>query len=244
MIAVAYGGGIDSTAMVVEMLRRGEKIDFITFADTGAEKPHTYEYLKTFNNWLRARGLNITVVKYASMYSSLEDNCLRTFSLPSLAYGMKSCSEKWKIRPQDRFFNNNEAAKAEWKAGRKITKCIGYDMDEGHRAKIRTSEKYEYRYPLIEFGMEREDCIAAIQNAGLPVPGKSACFFCPSSRLPEIIDLRDRYPDLLARALHMEAQADLTSVKGLGRRFAWGEYLAGVPVKQADMPEQCGSCIG
>lgn len=245
MMIVAYGGGVDSTAMVVELLRRGEKIDYITFADTHAEKPHTYEFIDTFNTWLgEHHGLSITVVRYQSMYASLEDNCLRTKALPSLAYGMKSCSEKWKIRPQDRFMNNNPKALAEWAAGRKVVKCIGYDMSEEHRAKARTSDKYMFRYPLIEWGFERADCIAAIQSAGLPIPGKSACFFCPSSRLPDILDLRDRYPDLLARALRMESNAELTSVKGLGRRFNWGEYLTGVSVKEADMPEQCGSCIG
>lgn len=245
MLIVAYGGGVDSTAMVVELLRRGEHVDYITFADTGAEKPHTYEYLKLFDAWLRERyKIGITVLKKTSMYSSLEDNCLRKKMLPSIAYGYKTCSDKWKIQPQDKFFNNNADARLEWKAGRKIVKCIGYDMDEEHRAKIRESNKYTYRYPLIEWEMEREDCEAAILNAGIPVPQKSACFFCPSSRLPEILDLRERYPELLGRALVMEAQAELTSVKGLGRRFNWGDYLAGVPVKDSDVPEQCGRCIG
>jgi hypothetical protein len=35
------------------------------------------------------------------------------------------------------------------------------------------------------------------------------------------------HPDLLARALRIEqnAQPNLTSVKGLGRSFAWSDYL-------------------
>lgn len=240
----AYGAGTDSTGMIIEMLARGEKLDYISFANTEAEKPHTYEFIDIFNEWLRKNyGIGITVVKYKSMYASLEDNCLRMNALPSIAYGRKTCSEKWKIRPQDRFFNNQPDCRNEWKAGRKIIKCIGYDMDEQHRAKPYVHEKYEYRYPLIEWGMEREDCIEVIRKAGLPLPGKSACFFCPSTTLPELYDLRDRYPDLLDRALAMEKNAELTSVKGLGRRFNWGEHLAGVPVNPRDMPEKCGNCI-
>lgn len=44
----------------------------------------------------------------------------------------------------------------------------------------------------------------------------------------EILWLREHHPDLLDRALGIEhnAQANLTSVKGLGRSFAWAEFLA------------------
>ena len=34
----------------------------------------------------------------------------------------------------------------------------------------------------MDWGWTREDCIAAIQQEGLPLPGKSSCFFCPSMK--------------------------------------------------------------
>ena len=34
------------------------------------------------------------------------------------------------------------------------------------------------------------------------------------------------HPDLVRRALEMEANAELTAVHGLGRSFAWGKLLA------------------
>jgi hypothetical protein len=63
--------------------------------------------------------------------------------------------------------------------------------------------------------------------AGLPVPVKSACYFCPASKKAEITWLREHHPELLERALEIErnAQAKLTSVKGLGRSFSWEGYL-------------------
>jgi hypothetical protein len=177
MQVVSYGGGTDSTAMIIELLRRDEKIDWITFADTGGEKPHTYDFIKLFNDWLVDKhGVSITVLKKDSMYSSLEDNCRRKNMLPSLAYGFKSCSEKWKIQPQDKFFNNLPQAKEEWKAGRKLTKCIGYDVGEERRAKISESPKYVYRYPLIEWNMEREDCIEVIERQGYRCQEKALAF--------------------------------------------------------------------
>lgn len=76
--------------------------------------------------------------------------------------------------------------------------------------------------------MDRAACEAAIRAAGLPVPPKSACYFCPASKKPEILALRDRHPRLAARALALEANAkpNLTSVRGLGRSFAWPDFLA------------------
>jgi len=41
-IMVSYGAGTNSTAMLVEMVRRGEHVDVITFADTGGERQETY----------------------------------------------------------------------------------------------------------------------------------------------------------------------------------------------------------
>ena len=42
---VAYGGGTNSTALLVGLLEQKEKPDLILFADTGGEKPHTYEHI-------------------------------------------------------------------------------------------------------------------------------------------------------------------------------------------------------
>jgi hypothetical protein len=57
MNIVAYGGGTDSTAMIIECFNRGIKLDHIVFADTGGEKPHTYQYVKIFSQWCADHGL-------------------------------------------------------------------------------------------------------------------------------------------------------------------------------------------
>jgi argininosuccinate synthase len=36
---LAYGGGVNSTAMIVGMIERGERADAVVFADTGGELP-------------------------------------------------------------------------------------------------------------------------------------------------------------------------------------------------------------
>lgn len=222
----SYGGGTNSTAELIEYANRGLHIDLILFADTGGEKPHTYKYVEMFSRWLVEHGLpKIITVRKAGNGETLEENCLRCHMLPSIAYGFKSCSHKYKIQPQDKYCNNWRPAKDEWKAGRKIIKLIGYDADEEHRAKIPEDNKYIYKYPLVEWDIGRDECIKVIEDAGLCLPGKSACYFCPSSKPTEIRQLANNYPKLMERALIMESQAKLISVKGLGRGFAWADLL-------------------
>jgi PP-loop superfamily ATP-utilizing enzyme len=229
MINVAsFGGGTDSTAMLIGMWEKGEKVDLILFADTGGEKPHTYDHIKRFSEWLVKNGMpEITVVRYKR--ETLEENCLRVKSLPSIAYGFKKCSLKFKVQPQDQFVNNWQPAKDAWANGEKVIKLIGYDASEGRRAERPSSvinqKKYEFRYPLIEWGWDRKKCIEVIQSVGLPLPGKSACFFCPSSKAQEVKQLAVEYPELAKRAIAMEANAELTTIKGLGRDYSWTELL-------------------
>lgn len=231
MKMLAFGGGTDSTAILCGWVERGlEPFDLILFADTGGERPHTYEHIERMQEWLRRHGMpQITIVRKArrdGRLHTLEENCLESNMLPSLAYGFKSCSQKFKIAPQDKFANRHWLCKLTWRNGGLVDKYIGYEFAETRRwMKAPTEDnKYRYHYPLVEWEWSRPECLAAIDRAGLPRPGKSSCFFCPASTKPEIAELKRSYPLLFQRALDMEANAKLTSVKGLGRRFSWREY--------------------
>lgn len=236
LVVAAWGGGVNSTAMVVEWLRRGHKIDLCLFADTGGEKPATYAYRdEVFAPYLKHEGVPFVTVSGNYRDKSLEAECLRSGTLPSLAYGFKRCSQKWKKAPQDVFVNNWQPAREAWARGEKIAKLIGFDAGEERRAKIAEDDKYTYRYPLIEWGVDRDGCVEVIEKAGLATPPKSSCFFCPASKLEEIRALAISNPDLMKRALAIEdgAMPNLTSMKGLGRRFAWREAIQALPIERA-----------
>jgi 3'-phosphoadenosine 5'-phosphosulfate sulfotransferase (PAPS reductase)/FAD synthetase len=234
-VVVAYGVGVDSTAMLIGMQQRGERPDLILFADTGDEKPSTYAYLPTINAWLDRVGFpSVTVVKNARPRSgdkSLSEACMRTQVLPALAYGQHQCSIVWKQVPQQKYVKRWAPAQAAWKAGLNVVTCIGYDAGprdscRKYKAEGKAAPGYANRFPLIEWGWDREECARQIAAAGLPVPDKSACFHCPASKKPEIEALRRDYPELFARAVEMERLAHargLTRIKGLGRSFAWRE---------------------
>ena len=113
---VAFGGGTNSAAMLIEMQKRSVIPDLILFADTGGELPETYDFVRAFSNWLVSNNMpKIEWVKYKK--ETLEENCIREKMLPSLAYGFKGCSQKYKIQPQDKFCNNWPLAKETWQGG-------------------------------------------------------------------------------------------------------------------------------
>jgi len=249
---VAFGGGVDSTGMVCGLVERERPIDLLLFADTGGERPETYEHVQRFSDWLKSKGYpGIEIVRKEKDGEpvTLEGECLRIKCLPSIAYGFKRCSDHFKIRPQHKFMKSWQPAIDAWEAGEKVIKYIGYDAGEEHRAESaskRQDNQYEYFYPLIEWQWGREECIEAVKRvSGLPLPGKSACFFCPSSRPREIVDLYEKHPNLLERALAMEANAELTSIKGLGRQYAWKEVVMmhksqmTLPFVGFDLPCEC-----
>jgi len=228
-IVCAYGGGTNSTAMLIRMVELKERVDLILFADTGGEKPSTYAIVREFSSWLVARGYpEIITVRHNNKHGevvTLEERCLSQGMLPSLAYGFKKCSLKFKRSPQDKFVNNWLPAKQAWKDGEKVIKLIGYDAEESHRLKSAPKDdpKYIYRYPLIDWDWCREDCLDAIDDSGITRPGKSACFFCPATKKHEIIRMLNEDPCLLERALKMEQNAmpKLQTVMGLGRSYSW-----------------------
>jgi hypothetical protein len=55
-LVVCYGAGRDSTALLVGLWLRGIRPDLILFADVGAEKQATYDYLAIMNRWLKSVG--------------------------------------------------------------------------------------------------------------------------------------------------------------------------------------------
>ena len=225
MNLIALGLGLNSIAMIIEMYNRGMPIDIILFANTGAEKPHTIAYKNILESWLSVRRLPmITSVK--SSGKSLEQDCLDRNALPSIAYGFKSCSQRWKLQPQNKYMNNLPEAKEAWAKGEKINKYIGYDVGESHRVKDYDDEKYNVLYPLVDWGIDRDGCKDIIKAEGLCLPGKSACYFCPSSSVAEIKELKVQYPELAQRAIAMEKNANLTQIKGLGRNFSWENVLS------------------
>jgi hypothetical protein len=222
---VSYGAGVNSTALLVGLHERGERPDLILFSDTGGERPETYEHIRIVNEWLPSVHFPpiTTTSYYQSKHATLEQECLNNETLPSKAFGNGGCSVKWKRQPMDKFIEGWQPAIDAWEAGEQVQRLIGIHAGEWRRGKIADCDKYHYVYPLRQWNWGQEDCVAAIERAGLPMPTKSACFFCPAMRKAEVIRLAAENPELFQRAIAMEQNAaeNLETVKGLGRNWSW-----------------------
>lgn len=229
-VVVSYGGGVNSTALLVGLHERGERPDLILFADTGGEREETYAAVDAMRRSCRDWwGISIETVSNADPsgerhgHRSLEDECLHNVTLPSLAFGFKGCSAKWKRQPMDRRI-------VEWAQGRKVVRLIGIDADESHRSanlEQLDDPRWSYRRPLIEWGWGREECVAACERGMGLVPLKSACWFCPAMKKGEVLRLAEERRDLFERAVAMERNAapNLGTVRGLGRRWSWEDLV-------------------
>lgn len=237
-LVVAYGMGVDSTAMLVGLHQRGVRPDLILFADVGSEKPETYAYLPTIQAWCRSVGFpEIVVVKNPTChgehgdYSTIYENCIVNETLPSLAFGYKGCSSKWKITPQNAYCNTWAPAVECWAKGGKVTKYIGYDngaKDSKRCVDFAEDKQYVYEYPLRVWGWDREECQRQILAAGLPLPVKSACFFCPSTQPAELRAMVTEHPELCDQIITMESLARNTKLhRPLEIQGLWGNGVKG-----------------
>ena len=247
-LTVCLGMGVDSSAMLIEMHKRGIRPTSITFADVGSERPDTYSFIPIFRQWLKdvdfpdvtictyepqeatsARyrdavvdvttrlGIQLTELELTRL-SRIYGNMVANSTLPGIAFARKSCSIKWKLQAQEPPRIQHPAHLATWHSGQKVIKAIGFDAGETHRTFAtgegvnigsmagipKFSQRYDVRYYLREWGYHRPDLAKIISDAGLPVPPKSACFFCPSAKNWEVASLRQDYPHLYELALEME----------------------------------------
>ncbi len=238
-IVVSYGGGVNSVALCVWLSQHPElvpRVRAIVMADPGSEHLGTTVYRDVIMpDFLRAHGLpQITVIDRitegkhrprAWRLETLEEECLRIGSVPSVAYGYKKCSAKYKAEPQRWWIERQPWAQELWASGGKVTKTLGYDADEDRRvtkalsvdwAPQQERDRFNYLYPLHADGIDREGCEALIASAGLPPCPKSACTFCPNNKLDEWVALRRDEPEAFARAVEMSAAAKIDSPDVVG----------------------------
>ena len=227
-LVVACGMGVDSWAMLIEMANRGIRPDVIQWADTGSERRHTYRAVTVLQRWLESVGFPPLVIVRRRCpkagHRSLYEQAWNTEQLPSPAFHQNhSCSKSWKLDPQRAWqsrlawlWTDAEPPRTaigfdvEEMPNRRgaVTEAIGFEATETGRRALRyavdNDEDFVQWYPLVDWDMDRQACLDIIHAAGLPSPGKSACFMCPISKACELrlmpdeefgaaTDLEDRF---------------------------------------------------
>jgi hypothetical protein len=117
------------------------------------------------------------------------------------APGNRNCTHSYKVQVVGKWLKENGAT-----ADNPATVCIGISTDEIQRVNNKKAMPYERPvYPLIDLGLDRSRCITIIKDAGLPVPPKSSCFFCPFHRPAMWSEMRRDEPELFWKAADLEA---------------------------------------
>lgn len=185
---LSYGGGVNSTAMMVLLKNQGVEFESV-FAHNGGDYPETYEYVKA----LQVRGYLITVLECKKNGLGLYEYSHKYKILPSR--WQRWCTADFKIKPMYEYFE------------KPCTVYIGFDAGEPQRAKPSRDLDITNEFPLIEEGINREGCEQIIKDAGLSVPRKSGCYFCPFQSIGNFTTLRDNEPDLWCKTKKLEDDA-------------------------------------
>jgi hypothetical protein len=119
----------------------------------------------------------------------------------------------FKIAAIGRWLRGNGASPAD-----PATLGLGISLDEIQRVSNPRVMPYERCvYPLLEHesSLRRANCQAIIAAAGSPVPGRSACWFCPMRRPAAFAAMARDRPNLFTRACELEELLNT-------RQAAWG----------------------
>jgi 3'-phosphoadenosine 5'-phosphosulfate sulfotransferase (PAPS reductase)/FAD synthetase len=227
---LSISGGKDSTAMMLEMLERGEIIHSAVFFDTEWEFPQMYEHIAklekytgikiwrlhsrlSFDYWLIAR----PVIARKGPHKG---------EVHRIGNGWPSPSRRWCTRQKA------DALNLYTKAIEDPVCHIGYAADE---TRSLSDNQINYRFPLQEYGITEAQALEICYAHGFDWGGlynlfrRVSCFCCPLQRIGELRTLRREFPELWQRMLDMEdamgegAQRgfkDYTTVRQLDQRFA------------------------
>jgi hypothetical protein len=214
---ISWGVGVQSTALVV--LAGTGRIDFpvALWSNVGndSEHPATIAYFHEHGRpWAEAHGIEVhelgkTNTKGAhvgpeTLYGRLMREGSRSLPIPvrmsNGAPGTRSCTSDFKIKVIAKWLKEHGATKAD-----PATVAIGISTDEIERLNNRKDSPHEVvEYPLIDLRLSRQDCGNIITAAGLPVPPKSACYFCPFHRPQMWAEMRRDEPDLFEKSAALE----------------------------------------
>jgi hypothetical protein len=188
---LSFGCGVNTVALMVRLIARRMPFDEAVFADTGGELPETYSYLNTARDYLEDHGIPLVTVK--SRAGTLYATCQRREVIPSGIW--RWSTRDYKVTPIHRYYRSLNTH---------IFEYLGIAFDEITRMK-RSRETYiTSLFPLIDERLGRADCVKIIESAGLPVPVKSGCYFCPFNTLERWSELYRHHPELYQKALNLE----------------------------------------
>ena len=190
MKILSLGAGVNSVALLVLKAQSKVEFDVAVFADTGGENPETYLYIEqVIKPFCERHKIPLEIIKRQG--KDLYEECWDRKIIPTRMF--RSCTDKFKIRVLKDYVRKNFPQE-------NITFLIGISTEENQRAKNGCGNEY----PLMDLDINREGCKKIISDAGLPIPIKSGCYFCPFTPKHGLLNLLKKHPELYAKAEELE----------------------------------------
>jgi hypothetical protein len=244
---LSLGAGVQSTTMAL-MAAHGEIMPMPSaaiFADTGAEPAAVYKHLE----WLMS-GNVLPFPVHVVRAGNLRDEIMgamagsnRMDARPpffTLGGGMlrRQCTQDFKIIPIERQVRTLLGLKKGQRGPKTpaVEQWIGISTDEAMRMKPSRLSYIQHRWPLIEAGMSRNDCLKWLDQHEYYRPAKSACTFCPYRSNAEWRYMRDNDPAGFAEAVRID-EAIRPGMPGPKRPTgeAWFVHRDRVPLAEVDL---------
>ena len=232
---LSLGAGVQSTTLAL-MAAHGDIApppDCAIFADTGWEPRAVYEHLA----WLRSANV-LPFPVHVVGNGSLRDNILarrnttggRFAAVPwyivnpdgSHGLGRRQCTSEHKLTPLMWKMRDllGVGRRSRIPAGA-VEVWVGISLDEVLRMKPARQQWQTTKWPLIDAGMTRRDCLGWLRRHDYPEPPKSACIGCPFHSDRAWRALRDDAPEEWADAVAVDAAL----CEGDARGMAGVEYM-------------------
>lgn len=227
---ISLGGGVQSSVMA---LMAGEGAfetvpDYAIFADTHWEPPSIYEHLE----WLKER-LNFPLCVVDNGRSLREDVKALTNHSDSPNFvdipvhlkgrngegngmGKRQCTTSYKVRPIRKKIRELLGLRPRQRVPTDtvVELWLGISTDEAIRMKTPRDRWIVHRYPLIEIGMSRRDCMNWWADRYDRPLERSACVGCPFQSRRRWVETKCRWPRLFAEAVEI----DVSLRRGLAYR--------------------------
>lgn len=240
MRVFSFGGGVQSTAVLVIAAAKVIHYDAFLFANVGddSENPDTLSYIREVAlPFAKRYGLRIEMVRrtrrdgtHQTLLERIHQDS-RSVPIPLRlapvgAPGRRSCTQDFKMKPIADWLKAHGATD-----DAPATLGIGISTDEFQRA--RTTSKFSNQlleYPLLNLRVDRAKCLRLITIAGLPHPPKSACWFCPYHRVGDWQRIRQEHPERFADAVAVEKLLS-------ERRQSWGKTACFLSTRMQPLDE-------
>ena len=212
MDVVMFSGGKDSTAMLLEMIRRGMNIDLILCVDTGKEFPQMYEHIKKVKRLIKP--FKVKTIKIDFDYWFSEHIKMRGKNKGQKGYGWPTMGVRWCTALK------RDACKKFLSPFNNVIEYHGIAYDEKERLE-KNKDGREIIAPLVDWKMTEADCIEYCKQRGFNYGGlyekvtRVSCFCCPLADKAKLAVIQDEYPDLWKEIKEMETKTN-TKFKGYG----------------------------